>query len=344
MVDLRTILDPPEEHVLPTDGRGVVPAILIALALLAAANAVAFVETEHRPRNRGYEVVAHKWTLASELESAPDWLFVGDSSCNQGVIPQVFEEVLGGTALNLCTIGSATVADDAWIADYVIDRVGPPGAIVVVHTWDTWPRPDSTLRSMLWRIPIGSDAWEGREPAIALTARDRLTARFGRWLPLYTQNISLRQAVTNPGGAPTITFEDGGFMPMNEASPEAARYDLDKHRRTVAAEDWSASAWSRASLQALIDVARAHEVPVYLAMAPAHEDLVDEPDFERWMADYAALLHDAAATEGVTVIADRPFAVAPEMLEKVDHVNVEGARAYSSFLAERLAAHRPSSR
>lgn len=335
-MQLRTVANPPEEHVAPESRRRVLAWVGAAVGLVVAFNAAMVIALERAPRNRGYEVVEHKWNLAANATEPVDWLFVGDSSCNQGVIPERVSAIAGGTALNLCTIGSATAADDAWIVDYYLERVGRPRAIVVVHTWDTWPRDESLLRDMLWTIPAGASAWEGRAPAITLTPRQELVARVGRWIPIYTQSSSIVALLRAPLSAPEIAFASGGFMPMETGSPAAAESDLRKHRRLVGAGDWHASEWSLGALDALIAVARDDDVPVLLAMAPVHAELAGEPDFQRWMAAYGAMLHSREAAD-VHVIADRPLPIPPAQIEKVDHVTVEGAAVYTDWLATRIA-------
>ena len=333
---LKTLLTPPEEHVEPMAARQVLPFVVAVVLLLVAANAVAVWELDQRPRNRGYEVIGHKWTLASEATEPVDLLFVGDSSCNQGIMPSIIEEETGRTALNLCTVGSATVADDAWILDYYLEEVGQPAAVVVVHTWDTWARDESVLRRMLWTIPIGAEAWRGREPALELRLADRLLAVLGRQVPLYTQNTSLMAAIASPGSAPDIRFDDAGFMPMEDGDPELAAADVHNHRQT-AADGFRISEWSRAGIDALIRRADAAGLPVYLVVAPTHVELANDPNVVAYFEAHRAMLEDLAQADHVHIVVGMPLPIEPEMLEKVDHVNVEGAVVYSRFVAQTLS-------
>ena len=332
---LKTLLTPPEEHVEPMTARQVLPFVVAVIVLLVIANAIAIWELDQRPRNRGYEVIGHKWTLASEATEPVDLLFVGDSSCNQGIMPSIIEEETGRTVLNLCTVGSATVADDAWILDYYLENVGTPEAVVVVHTWDTWARDETALSRMLWAIPIGAEAWRGREPALELRPADRVLAVVGRQVPLYTQNTSLMAAITSPGSAADIRFEDGGFMPMEEGDPELAAADVRKHRQTAAA-GFEVSDWSRAGIDALIDRAAQAEIPVYLVVAPTHVELANDADVVPYFEAHRAMLDELAEADHVHVASGMPLPIHPEMLEKVDHVNVEGAAVYSRYVAQAL--------
>ncbi|MEB3357540.1 MAG: hypothetical protein VKK04_12500, partial [Synechococcales bacterium] len=51
---------------------------------------------------QGYFLASYKWNLLTDLKQPADWLVLGDSSCNQGVVPEILSQELGGTALNLC--------------------------------------------------------------------------------------------------------------------------------------------------------------------------------------------------------------------------------------------------
>ncbi len=92
---LKQIMTPPEETIGETGKRAVLLFWIALAAALCAINALAYLEVENRPRNRGYEVVSHKWELAMTAEAPVDLLFVGDSTCNQGIMPTVFAEETG---------------------------------------------------------------------------------------------------------------------------------------------------------------------------------------------------------------------------------------------------------
>lgn len=334
---LATLLEPPEEQVTPQPKAAVLLMVFCVLGSLVAANALAVVETENRPRNLGYEVVQAKWALIDAASEPVDLLFVGDSSCNQGIIPTRVTAITGQTALNLCTIGSATVADDAWMLDYYIEHVGVPGAVVMVHTWDTLRRDNTLLRRMLWTISSGPDAWEGRAPALELGPSSWLLARIGRWVPIYTQNISLRESLSHPLDAPTIEFLEHGFMPMYDAPERAAERDIEKHLALVREEPFEASSWSQSGLDALVALAVENGIPLRFVMAPVHEELSSHEEFSEYIAGYRALLAGVAAeAEDVELLTESPMAISGDLLEKVDHVTLEGAEIYTDFVAQLL--------
>ncbi len=339
---LKIVLTPPDEHVPRVPRRDVLLMLALVLVMVFVANAIAVGVLELHPRNRGNEITAEKWRLATTATAPATWLFIGDSSCNQGVIPETVTATAGGTALNLCTVGSNTVADDAWLLDAYVESAGAPTAVVLVHNWDMWLRGPETLLDSLWAIPGGPSVWQDRAPLLDLSVRESLTARFGRWLPLYTQNSSLLQAIQSPGGAPEIIFSPTGFMPLEAASEGKLARNLDEHLRRVRREEWFISDWNSTAFDALVAHTETLGVPLYLAMSPVHSELAADPNFAAWTDAFAAMYAErAAASPHVHVLTDRPFPVPPQFLEKADHVSEEGAEQYSRYLGELLSAVRP---
>ncbi|MCB9507586.1 MAG: hypothetical protein H6700_07860 [Myxococcales bacterium] len=327
----------PDEQVDDAPAGSAVRLVLGVVVVLSLVNAAIWFGLDASPRNRGYEVVAHKWELARDATAPVDLLLIGDSSCNQGIRPEVLGEAIGGTALNLCAIGSATTAHDAYLLAYYLEHVGRPRAIVVVHTWDTWQRDASKLRAMLWKIPVGSAAWAGRRPELTLSSRERFNANFGGLLPLYSQQISVRALLRSPRGGERIEFLPGGFMPMESPGNTAwLEGNLSEHVALVEHEAFTVSEWSRSGIDATLDLAAAAGVPVLLASAPAYERLAENPSFQAWEDGYEAFLNELAGRDGVSVLLGRPVPLPAEQLEKVDHPNPDGAAVYSRALADAL--------
>ena len=54
---------------------------------------------------------------------------------------------------------AAVYSDEGWAQiketiDYYMENVGAPGAVVMIHTWDTWQRENDRLIQMLWKLMI----------------------------------------------------------------------------------------------------------------------------------------------------------------------------------------------
>jgi hypothetical protein len=141
--------------------------------------------------NHGYWTIHQKWFLLGKLDAAVDWLVLGDSSCNQGVVPAVLEEELDGKALNLCMVGNITVLGDLWLLEEYIARFGPPRAVIIVHVYDVWPRDLNPV--LLGQIPRPWGFW--RSHTLGEKLLDDPQVRFDlfveRYVPLYSQPKTL---------------------------------------------------------------------------------------------------------------------------------------------------------
>lgn len=337
---LDTVMTPPRETVHRVSRRAVLLSVVAVVGVVALVNAAAALWLARTPRDLGAQVVQAKWSnvdvAAAQGDEPVDVLLVGDSSCNQGVLPALLTEGTPLRALNLCTIGFGTVADDAWLlADYIA-RVGAPKTVVVIHSWDVWPRDTSALRATLWTIPGGPPRWDSYAPELPLGAWERFVARWGAWMPLYTRAATLRQALRAPGAASVGSFTPDGFMEPPGVAGAVADRVAEQLRRTQAAP-WSVSAWNEEAALALIALAEAHDVRVVFASGPVHEDLLNAPSFTGWMDEYTAWAR-ALADEHPHVAAAAPFyeAIPREEMESADHTNRAGAEHFTRTLGERL--------
>jgi hypothetical protein len=57
------------------------------------------------------------------VDEPVDWLILGDSSVNQGVIPSIFEDEFGERAINLGTNGIMITLDDLWMIEYLHAKI-----------------------------------------------------------------------------------------------------------------------------------------------------------------------------------------------------------------------------
>src|SRR5438128_2449200 len=128
----------PVEIAGPSTARRLIGTIGGVLALVALANTAALFVLSRHPVNHGYKVIGAKWELLREQERPVDWLVLGDSSGNQGVVPAVLSERLGGSSLNLCTVGDLLAVNDAWMLETYIGTVGAPRKVLMVHAYDIW--------------------------------------------------------------------------------------------------------------------------------------------------------------------------------------------------------------
>ena len=60
----------------------------------------------------------------------------------------------GESAINLATIGDATVVNDAWMLETYLERFGRPNKVVIVHAYDIWHR--ELKQNVVVQIPFKS--------------------------------------------------------------------------------------------------------------------------------------------------------------------------------------------
>lgn len=331
----------PEERLPRTTARRLAAAIAGALVLLAAVNAWLVRELAEHPRNLGYVVVDAKWRALDAMEDAPSWLFVGDSSCNQGIIAADIATGLDTTAYNACTIGSATVADDVWMIELLARRGHLPEHVVVAHSWYTWSRDPSTLRAMLFLIADVDPDWQRNVPQPALSLGDRLLARVGARVPLASQAISVQALAFDPTRAslpPRLRPGADGYMAVPMRNADRLALDMAEHQRFFR-DGFVASAWSQAAMERLLELADTHDFEVHLVVAPMPEGLTASPEAAAYLDAHRAWLEALAdRSPRVHAALTMPPTLPLAHFEKADHVTADGAPAYTTAVLDALRA------
>jgi hypothetical protein len=181
--------------------------ICLILVVLFLANIFAYLYLDRYSANYGYWTIHQKWNLLGKLSKPVDWLILGDSSCSQGVMPEIFSTELNQTAINLCTTGDMGTLDNLWLIEEYIQRFGPPKNILVVHAFDIWHRAFNPVR--LGQVPRQWEFWE--EHSFGTSLMEDPDIRRGifidHYLPLYSQNRSLGTNIRgiSMGGKPFVS-------------------------------------------------------------------------------------------------------------------------------------------
>ncbi|WP_420631804.1 hypothetical protein [Candidatus Leptofilum sp.] len=335
------------EKVRPVRGTEVAFLILGTLFLLFLLNwGVLWLEKAY-PYNRGYWLMAQKWERLYALPEPVEWLILGDSTGNQGIVPEVLTEQLGGTAVNLNTVGSMAALDDVWMLEAYIEEHGPPPHLLIVHTYQVWHRDIEPV--FLAKMPIPWQSWENKfEPRVSLTAQEEMDAWLARYFPLYTDNVSLARLIRGwvysqrPIFAQRYQLQADGFMRV-EISPQAARVesDMQQHLKYVAFNSFELSTINQQALSQLIVLAEAHDIDVYLAFGPLYEGVVENARFQLYFQQVRAELQ-AFADESEQLHLLETLAVFPaNQMENVDHLIFEAAKTYTGIIAAEIEEKRP---
>ena len=328
----------PVDKTSPTTGRDLAKMLLGVVLVVVALNTVAFIYFTLNPSNAGVQLVREKWSMVSVVSEPVDWLILGDSSCNQGLDPSVFESELGGTSLNLCTTGDMLVADDAWMLDLYLERVGPPQAVVIGHVYDVWHRDTEALTATMWAVPQLAERVEQLEPAVALDRRDRFLIRFGRYLPLYSRSTTLRTFLMRPTALfaqSSLQLDERGFSSRDEQVQGRVDRDAANHLAFLSRNEFSVDPINDAALRHIVQLGEDFDFDVYLVAAPTFEGVASTDDFREYTSQLDAYLQDLTADTRARVI-PRLAGYPAEQLQNVDHLRSEGALHYTSAVIEAI--------
>ncbi len=333
----------PSEKIRSSKAREVCLNLLGALVLVVFLNSGANVFFKYLISNRGYFLASHKWNLLTRLEQPVDWLVLGDSSCNQGVVPEVLSEALGGTALNLCIYGPLLVFNDAWMLERHIDQVGPPKQVVIVHVYDLWQRDvGSETFAHLSRTPLSQASMRSFTPPLSPDFGQKLQWFSYKHLHLYTSSKTLADFLQKP----TKTFKKGkefavspsGFMAKYNPNPESVVEDAAGHISDVRGRAEPISDINRRSLSAIQDLADEHEFDVYIVASPLYQGLYKNPKFRRYFRQVQQQLRrETRGSDRMHVIMDDPVTFGVNQMENADHVIESAAKLYTQEIADKIA-------
>ena len=316
--------------------------VLGSLAMLVILNFFALWYLGNYSTNYGYWTLHQKWSLLAKMEAPVDWLILGDSSCNQGVSPAIIAEQMGGSAINLCTIGNVTVLNDLWMLEEYIQRFGPPKAVVVVHVYDIWSRGLSPV--ILGQIPRPWGFWN--EHTLGTTLLENPDIRsdlfLEHYVPLLSQRISLTTILRSVVFGKLTPFEsqwhmeDNGFLIDEQARPEIAKQDGQDHMEFVRENDPFISSINQTALNELKEIAEVYQLPIYLVNSPLYEGLFADEVFQAYLGQLRAQI-DAVVGQSETIHLIPEVKTFPaSQLQTADHVTLPGAQAYTEWLIQRI--------
>jgi len=302
---------------------------------ILAVNFAALIAMQGVTTNLGIFLVETKFELADSMREPVDWIFVGDSTCNQGLSPQEFEVQTGQTAINLCTTGNMTVVGDVWVLQRALDAAGPPRrGVLVTHVYDAWARDEETLRVMGQRVP-GTNEWRRDRALMPADFTELANANVGRFFPLLTRPRSVDQLIFGlVRERPTRALDERGFMDGGAARPSMVRQDVREHLAND--DDPAISELNRRALAAIDD---AVDVPVWIASAPMVDELwADEGIRERVRTAFEGPHELAEARPGLRVLRSDPWRYRADQMSNADHLDGPTAVVHTRAVVEALRA------
>jgi len=301
-------------------------------------NLVAIGYLNHYTTNRGYWLVRRKWDILQGLDAPVEWLILGDSSGNQGLVPERLREKLGGTAINVCTVGNLTLLEDVWMLETYIGRLGPPQNVLIVHAYDVWPREIGL--AFVAKIPFPWRFFSSLPASVGL--KERAEILLLRYVPLYSENVTLSKTILAGVRSPGSLFKDcfrlqsSGYMKSSKSLPEWVEYDAWVHIKFITENDFVLSDVNRSAMDRLIALADRYGINVYVANGPLYKGLCESEQFGRYFAQVRKELERFADSSEHIHYLPTVATFPADQMQEADHVIYPAAEIYTDQVVQEI--------
>jgi len=330
----------PSEISKPINRRQFALVIVLALFVIFATNAIISFSGVVDRIDGGGRIIEKKWGILSSLDQPVDWLILGDSSADQGVVPTRIEESLGGRAVNLATVGNLLAVNDVWMLDEYIENHGAPNNVVIIHVYDMWRRDAET--SAFAKVPLTPGYWRTGTPSLPFTISESAELMAFRYLPLFQSQNLIKKLMSDPGKIkiPPRTIQSNGFTPVADPQPTTVEFDYSVHKSFYSQEQFELSEINRQALERLVELADEYEFDVYIANSPIFDGLKVDAKFQTYFTNVQDLLInlDVRSPYIHFVLCETP-SYPKELMTNVDHLILEGALSFTDTLAKSIAAN-----
>lgn len=331
---------PVQEIVQPSSRRIVYTTLLTAMLIMFLLNTIAGLVLERFSDNRGYALIQKKWELLFDLKESVDILILGDSSCNQGVDPDLFLSREGKKALNLCTIGDLLALNDYWMLDYYVNRFGPPDSVILVHVYDMWHRGLSP--ALLAQLPLDWNFWKRYYTPLDLSWKQIAKFVVGRYVPLFAENWALSRMIMYPWRVKPIELSlksTSGFSATEKPDPEGVVNDTLRHVRFVSKHKFAPSKENQAALKNLVGLASRHGFNLYLANSPMYIELFNDPRLRAYLDEVNHFLGQVAKrNKNICHLFAQPVTFSSFEMENADHLTFLAAESYTQRILDEMKA------
>lgn len=318
----------PREVIRPVTWRNVVSLLCISLLAFLAVNVAADTYLSRYTPNRGNWLIQEKWKLLDEVRQAYDWVILGDSSCNQGLDPEVWDSKFGSNSLNLCTIGDMLLLDDVWMLQSLISRDLAPKSVLIIHVYDVWKRDPNPI--LLGQVPKRR-IWSSSDPRIELNLKDAVKEFISRYLPVVSQNAALRSSLISPMKwfRQQFSLSPRGFMAVLEANPERVDRDADDHLRTTRKRCFEISEMNKAALAEIRRISENYGIDVFVVPSPIFDGLLDSEEFVAHIENMHMQLNEWSESGSRLYYVPELVPFPRTTMENADHLTADAARSYT---------------
>lgn len=327
----------PDEVTAPVTRAQIAFVLVTAFVIVLGLNVLITISGAVDRLDGGGYLIQEKWKILNSLDQPVDWVIVGDSSANQGVIPGQLGASLGGSAVNLATVGNLLLIDDVWMLDEYIGRLGAPKNVVIVHVYDMWRR--DAQAAAFAKVPLAPGFWWSKKPSLSLSVSDSVELLAFRYLPLYQSKELLKRLVKNPGKllVSPRTIQPDGFTAVDEALPDEVESDYAVHKNFLAEQRYELSDANRQALDRLVELADSNGINVYIANSPIYEGLKADPNFQSYFENIQKLMIDLdARSPNIHYVLCNPPGFPKQSMTNIDHLTVEGAKSFTAQLTQSI--------
>ena len=327
----------PEEKYCQVHFRDILILGLGTITLLFILNILAYFYLKENPINRGYWLVRQKWELLFKQNQPVDWLILGDSTANQGIDPAIIEQRLGGSALNLSTLGNLLALGNAWSLEKYLKEVGAPKQVLLVHAYDIWER-EVGLDTLAYiaKIPLNWQDFNDLEPKLDLSWEEKIHILSQRYVPIYSENktiIRLIKSSRNFSDNQKFQLAANGFMRISKSAPENVNKDAQEHLKFVINRKFKLSKINQLSLEKLMKLAEIYSFDIYIADSPIYQELYQDKEFQAYYNQVQQMLHQFAnRSNRIHYVSQIPVTFSKTEMQNADHVIYSAAKSYTNNL------------
>jgi len=316
-----------------------IPILIIVLMIFIVVNFLAYFYLNNYTSNKGYFIVKKKWDIVTKTEKKKvKWLIVGDSSGNQGVSTDKFENNFDGDAYNVCTLGDNTCLIDSWMIDYWIRKHGAPENILMVHVYDVWERTGNSY--MFSQNPLTLAFTMSLSPDYFSFSK-KINLLFKKYFALYFQNNSISKIIKNPHNlfSEFYKMDEHGYMKTIRSNRTRVQKDIKGHLWNLRnhKEKVSFSEINKASLSAIKQMVEENNINLFIANSSLVDTLYYTKEYQNYFKDIKFYLSNYCNQSTNIHYINNPQMIFPDtVMENADHLINSAALDYTNKLIQEI--------
>jgi hypothetical protein len=288
-----------------------------------------------------------KWNLLLNLNHPVETIILGDSSCDFGVLPDIVEEKLGGSAINLATGANYAPLYNAWMLDTYVKRLGAPRNVIIVCTVRTYAVNASSDCVNQIALPWGF--WENMEPKPSWI-HDRNTLfliAMDKYLPLYSQKSAISGILGEPGTIPRIygmlfnRRDAGQYIGVfagwaNQGNPLKLAADSQSLLKLIQERPFEISSDNEQSICTIIKLAKQNNFKVYFVNSPIYDHVYNDPSYNIYFEKFSNDIDKYIDNKTTFLIFKRPMTFTDLQMENPNHLIYSAAKIYTSSMTSEI--------